>query len=88
MLKNRKSGGTCCVGGHAAVGAVAAVGGVAHFTCNFSIWVGHAAGGSCCAFLGGGTCCAPALIRAFWVKLCNYIKNFNVSTSNFLEIFP
>ena len=26
MLKNRKSGGTCCVGGHAAVGAVAAVG--------------------------------------------------------------
>ena len=33
------------MGGHAAVGAVAAVGGVAHFTCNFSIWVGHAAGG-------------------------------------------
>ena len=48
------------MGGHAAVGAVAAVGGVAHFTCNFSIWVGHAAGGSCCAFLGGGTCCAPS----------------------------
>ena len=47
------------MGGHAAVGALAAVGGVAHFTCNFSIWVGHAAGGSCCAFLGGGTCCAP-----------------------------
>ena len=50
------------MGGHAAVGAVAAVGGVAHFTCNFSIWVGHAAGGSCCAFLGGGTCCAPELL--------------------------
>ena len=59
------------MGGHAAVGAVAAVGGVAHFTCNFSIWVGHAAGGSCCAFLGGGTCCAP-------VRNCN---------ENFLKIF-
>ena len=66
MLKNRKSGGTCCVGGHAAVGAVAAVGGVAHFTCNFSIWVGHAAGGSCCAFLGGGTCCAPAKMQSIY----------------------
>ena len=37
------------MGGHAAVGALAAVGGVAHFTCNFSILVGLAVGGSCCA---------------------------------------
>ena len=75
MLKNRKSGGTCCVGGHAAVGALAAVGGVAHFTCNFSIWVGHAAGGSCCAFLGGGTCCAPHETKVTLEKTRNFVKN-------------
>ena len=77
MLKNRKSGGTCCVGGHAAVGALAAVGGVAHFTCNFSIWVGVAAGGSCCAFLGGGTCCAPKIL----LKLKPYNFNFRKAVS-------
>ena len=60
------------MGGHAAVGAVAAVGGVAHFTCNFSIWVGHAAGGSRCAFLGGGTCCAPlSLLYVFHLTFYN-----------------
>ena len=40
-------------------GALAAVRGLAHFTCNFSILGGLAAGGTCCAFLGGGSCCAP-----------------------------
>ena len=57
MFKNWKSGGTCCVGGLAAVGGLTAVGGLAHFTCNFSILGGLAAGGTCCASLGGGTCC-------------------------------
>ena len=63
MLKNRKSGGTCCVGGLAAVGGLTAVGGLAPFTCNFSIRVGVAVGGSCCAFLSGGTYCAPIRYR-------------------------
>ena len=57
MLKNRKSGGTCCVGGLAAVGGLTAVGGLAPFTCKFSILGGLAVGGTCCAYLGGGTCC-------------------------------
>ena len=47
------------MGALAAVGVVAAVGGVAPFTCNFSIRVGVAVGGSCCAVLSGGTYCAP-----------------------------
>ena len=47
------------MGALAAVGVLTAVGGVAHFTCNFSILGALAAGGNCCAFLGGGTCCAP-----------------------------
>ena len=45
MLKNRKSGGTYCVGGLAAVGGLTAVGGLAYFTCNFSILGGLAVGG-------------------------------------------
>ena len=63
MLKNRKSGGTYCVGGLAAVGGLTAVGGLAYFTCNFSILGGLAVWGTCCAFLGGGTCCAPAKVE-------------------------
>ena len=59
MLKNRKSGGTCCVGGLAAVGGLTAVGGLAHFTCILIMVGGLAARGTCCAILGGGTCCAP-----------------------------
>ena len=39
------------------MGGLTAVGGFAHFTCNFSILGGLAVGGTCCAFLGGGTCC-------------------------------
>ena len=65
MLKNRKSGGTCCVGGLAAVGGLTAVGGLAPFTCNFSILGGLAAGGD--------------LLRHFrWGDLLRPLKNHNL----------
>ena len=43
MLKNRKSGGTCCVGGLAVVEGFTAVGGLTHSTFYFSIFRGLAA---------------------------------------------
>ena len=73
------------MGALAAVGVVAAVGGVAPFTCNFSIRVGVAVGGSCCAFLSGGTCCAPVIITMNYIntELFKYPVNAFLSIKDF-----
>ena len=54
MLKNRKSGGTCCVGALSAVGGLTAVGELAYFTCILIM-----VGGLAAPFHAGGLAAPP-----------------------------